>query len=123
MATRLPTYDFTVRKPRKTRSTKSYPWGLWLDGSIWQITRGEDFEPEPLMMERVLRTRAAVLHQALKLRHEEGDVIVFQATPGIPADPKWVKGPDPEPAKNEQFAIVDAEHPKRSKRPVRKVTK
>ncbi len=24
-----------------------YPWGQWLDGSIWELTHGEDFNGKP----------------------------------------------------------------------------
>lgn len=82
MATVLEHFDFKQPgdKPKLTRS-KGYPWGEWFDGQIWRITHNEDFEIDPLMMERQLRTRASPLRLSIKIRHLDPGVIVFQATP------------------------------------------
>ena len=60
MATKLRTFDWS--KPSVLTSAEDaayvYPWTTWLDGDIWQLTKGEDFGAHPLMMERIIRTRA-----------------------------------------------------------------
>lgn len=29
--------------PSRNNGRAIYPWGEWLDGSIWELTQGEDF--------------------------------------------------------------------------------
>jgi hypothetical protein len=74
MAERLATYDFTAQSAVTSAETKGrnrYPWNDWFDGDIWKITQGEDFDTSPLMMERIIRTRASnKSHKAkVTLRH------------------------------------------------------
>lgn len=38
---------------------RRYPWEEWLNGSIWSITRGEDFATSPTSMRTMIYTRAA----------------------------------------------------------------
>jgi len=72
-----------------TRTEKAtYPWDEWLNGDIWKLTQGEDFHPHPLMMERIVRTRATGRGAKIRMRHEplNGDaknpfgVIIVQRT-------------------------------------------
>lgn len=86
MAEKLRTYDFT-RKSQMTKTDKAtYPWAEWFDGDIWKLTHGTDFDPHPLMMERIIRTRATAEKGKVTLRHEpsaEGEdfgVIVLRRT-------------------------------------------
>ena len=74
MAERLSSFDFTAQSAITSAESKGrnrYPWDDWFDGDIWKITRGEDFDAEPLMMERIIRTRASNKNHRAKvtLRH------------------------------------------------------
>jgi hypothetical protein len=83
MAEKLRTFDFG-RASTLTRSEKAiYPWSEWLDGDIWQLTFGEDFNTPPLMMERIIRTRATGRGAKVRLRHlplgdDDFGIIVLQ---------------------------------------------
>ena len=63
--------------PRSKRSGL-YPWSTWLDGNAWQLTQGEDFQPEP-------ETFRAQVHMAAKARGlaaittRDGDYLFVQA--------------------------------------------
>lgn len=123
MAQRLTTYDFSKPSNITTQDRMSYPWDQWFDGSIWRIVQGEDFKTHPLMMERIIRTRATARKAKIIIRHE-GDpfgAIVFRRT-DVP-EPTWVVAPTPAPTTtNEEFALVDGQSHTpvtRSKRPVR----
>lgn len=86
MAEKLTKFDF--KKPSEITSTEKmpYPWATWLDGDIWKLTEGEDFYTHPLMMERIIRTRATSRKARVRLRHAplNGDspfgVIILQRT-------------------------------------------
>ena len=74
MAERLRSFDFSVQStitPATKKGRNRYPWSEWFDGDIWKITHGEDFWTAPLMMERIIRTRASNKnHRArVMLRH------------------------------------------------------
>jgi hypothetical protein len=71
MATKLKTFDFTAPSAITQPTEKAvYPWEQWLDGDIWQIREGEDFTTHPLMMERIIRTRATARGAKVRLRHQ-----------------------------------------------------
>jgi hypothetical protein len=88
MAEKLTKFDF--QKPSEITSTEKmpYPWTQWLDGDIWKLTAGEDFHTHPLMMERIIRTRATSRKARVRLRHQplhtgNGDpfgIIIMQRT-------------------------------------------
>jgi hypothetical protein len=90
MAERLRTFDFTAQSAITAAWSKGrnrYPWDDWFDGDIWKLTQGEDFDTSPLMMERIIRTRASNKNHKAKvtLRHlpsVNGDAasIVLQRT-------------------------------------------
>ena len=72
MATKLTQFDFSV--PSNLTVTNgdekaAYPWESWFDGDIWKLTYREDFDPHPLMMERIIRTRATGRHAKVRVRH------------------------------------------------------
>jgi hypothetical protein len=74
MAERLRSFDFTAQSAITSAESKGrnrYPWDEWFDGDIWKLTQGEDFDTSPLMMERIIRTRASSKTQRAKvtLRH------------------------------------------------------
>jgi hypothetical protein len=90
MAQRLRSFDFSAQS-EVTKETKKgrnrYPWDEWFDGDIWKLKEGEDFDSNPLMMERVIRTKASNRNNKAKvrLRHlpaSNGDAasIVLQRT-------------------------------------------
>ena len=74
MAERLSSFDFTAQSAITSAESKGrnrYPWDQWFDGDIWKITQGVDFDAEPLMMERIIRTRASNKNHKAKvtMRH------------------------------------------------------
>ena len=69
MAEKLQTFDFGRASALTTSEKATYPWDEWLDGDIWQLTEGEDFHTHPLMMERIIRTRATGRGAKVRLRH------------------------------------------------------
>lgn len=114
MARKLDDFDFGPQS-RLTNGDKAvYPWEDWFDGDIWAITFEEDFEGTPLMMERIIRSRAVSREAKVTLRHQGPDggpgmgVIVFQRTD--------VEGPE---AKQRRLAAAAA---KRQERAARKAT-
>lgn len=72
MATKLTSFDFSAPSNLTTTNgdeKAAYPWESWFDGDIWQLTVGEDFDPHPLMMERIIRTRATGRQAKVRVRH------------------------------------------------------
>jgi len=53
MASRVST--FSAKAPR---SAIRYPWREWADGTIWRITRGEDFTCDTKSMKGLIRVHA-----------------------------------------------------------------
>ena len=87
MAQKLKQYDFGPQSKLTTGKKADYPWEDWFDGDIWQIQMGDDFEGNPLMMERIIRSRAVSRDAKVTLRHvgltpeSYGmGIIVFQRT-------------------------------------------
>jgi len=90
MATKLNKFDFSAPSAITSSEKAVYPWEDWLDGDIWELrhgdTEGADFETHPLMMERIIRTRATARGAKVRLRHLplNGDapfgIIVVQRT-------------------------------------------
>lgn len=62
-------FDFNQQSKVTVAEKASYPWDVWLDGEIWELTAGEDFQTHPLMMERIIRTRATGRGAKVKMRH------------------------------------------------------
>ena len=58
MATKLKSFDFGPQTQLTNGEKANYPWEEWFDGDIWEIRADEDFDINPLMMERIIRTRA-----------------------------------------------------------------
>ena len=85
MAHKLKSYDFTQSSSLTMSDKAVYPWDEWFDGDIWEITAGEDFQGHPLMMERIIRTRATGKKARVSMRHvpmngEPWGKIVLQRT-------------------------------------------
>ena len=55
-----------------------YPWEEWLDGSLWKLIQGKDFECKPESMHSVAKTAARNRHVAVEV-HQRGDRIYIQA--------------------------------------------
>ena len=115
MATKLRSFDFTDPSALTAASKAVYPWVDWLDGDIWQLKEGEDFFTHPLMMERIIRTRAAGRGAKVRLRHVPGGtdspfgVIVLERTDIIgPEQAKRIEAGAKRQAKREA-AKADAE--------------
>ena len=71
MGTMLDYYDFEKPSVMTTGAKATYPWDDWLrPGTIWRLVYGKDFQPHPLMMERIIRTRATGRGTKVELRHE-----------------------------------------------------
>jgi hypothetical protein len=72
MADKLKTFDWSQPSNITPEGTDKvvYPWEDWLDGDIWQLTEGDDFDTHPLMMERIIRTRATARGAKVRLRHQ-----------------------------------------------------
>src|SRR4029077_14254470 len=70
MATKLKSYDFSTHSRLTDADKATYPWEEWFDGDPWRITYGEDFEGHPLMMERIIRTRATGRKARVSVKHE-----------------------------------------------------
>jgi len=105
MAEKLRTFDFDRPSELTNTEKRVYPWAEWFDGDIWQITHGQDFDTHPLMMERIIRTRAVSHKAKVRMRHQalNGDsfgVIVLQRTdmPG-PAEVKKAEAREKRAAK------------------------
>lgn len=80
MGKRLESFEFYDGPPRRTNS---WPLEEWLDGSIWQIVRGEDFETSLKNMQSTLHHHAR--HRGLwvktRLQYEDDgrESVVFRA--------------------------------------------
>lgn len=121
MSERLTHYDFSKPSIITASDRMNYPWDEWFDGGIWRIEQGVDFKTHPLMMERIIRTRATARKAKIVLRHEPRPgtqdpfgYIVFQRT----------DVPHPVPhrhlvAAGTAVANGSAQVVRRSKRPVR----
>jgi hypothetical protein len=111
MAKILRSYNWAAPSTLTRAEKATYNWDEWLDGRIRRLVQGEDFQPHPLMMERIIRTRATGRKAKVRLRHEPLDqadetnpfgVIVLQrvdvtyqkpGTNGQKAAPKATKAP------------------------------
>ena len=70
MATKLKDFDFTPQSRLTNGDKGNYSWEEWFDGDIWEIRADEDFDINPLMMERIIRTRAVSRNAKVTLRHQ-----------------------------------------------------
>lgn len=83
MAETLKNFDWDKPSELTTTEKAVYPWEQWLDGDIWELRHGEDFHTHPLMMERIIRTRATGRRAKVRMRHvplngEPWGVIILQ---------------------------------------------
>ena len=111
-ATKLKNFDWEKSSELTTSEKAVYPWEEWLDGDIWQLTYGEDFQTHPLMMERIIRTRATGRRAKVRLRHvpmngEPWGIIVLQRT-DVPG-PAEQRKPDSAAKRKAKKADADKE--------------
>jgi hypothetical protein len=63
------------------RSARRYPWSEWLDGSIWEICRGDDYDVTTENMRVNLHVKANAIGikvRTKKVHDEGGEGLVFQ---------------------------------------------
>jgi hypothetical protein len=79
MATVLKSYDWQkISRSNKRSRSRSYPWGEWFDGRIWQLEQGTDFDGPPASLERVIRTSANRRKIKVRIRIDGEQVILQQ---------------------------------------------
>lgn len=71
MAERIP--SFTIEKHRVAK----YPWSEWMDGSIWRIKQGEDFESKAISMVGTMYGKAKRNGYKLSVAHN-GTTVEFR---------------------------------------------
>ena len=60
---------------------RQYPWEEWLDGRVWQLTKGEDYNSRATTVIANARLQAKRRGGSLRtrlLKHEDGEQIVVQ---------------------------------------------
>lgn len=95
MAKTLKKFNFDTPVETLHDRRQKYPWAQWLDGRIWKIQHGEDFHVEPLMMERIIRTRVSSFKMKVRLRHAVDEetqktFIIMQAEGDLPPNVRGV---------------------------------
>ena len=81
MAHRLGSYDFS-----RGGATSKYPWDEWLDGRIWRLIGGRDFQVPANNFRRHVCTTAKRRGLRVQTHVQDGDVIL-QALPLDPEGP------------------------------------
>jgi hypothetical protein len=69
MAEQLANFDFPKKK---------YPWEEWLDGNIWRIKKGEDYDIDTENMRIMICNKGRGVGKKIESTIED-DSIVFQA--------------------------------------------
>lgn len=80
-------------QPRRSDGTfvEIYPWDDWLDGRIWRVKQGVDFQVSPRSFATMVRVTA--WRRGLRARTRidlDGEHVSFQVTPG-PHEPRVAK--------------------------------
>jgi len=79
MSTILKSYDWSfVSRTNKRARSQNYPWNDWFDGRIHRLEPGVDFDGPAAGLERVIRTSANRRGIKVRIRIDEGAVIVQQ---------------------------------------------
>jgi hypothetical protein len=73
MAKKIKKYEF------RSAVRNQYPWEQWLDGSIWVLTHGEDFETDPVKF-RTTIYQAARRHNKVVRTAVDDNEVVLQVT-------------------------------------------
>jgi hypothetical protein len=74
MARKLRKFEFTGHGAGRRR----YPWNDWTDGSIWEITRPEDFDVIPENLRTMMYAKARDLDLRLHSNIVDANTFVFQ---------------------------------------------
>ena len=53
-------------------TSSKYPWTEWFDGSVWELTHGDDFKGKPNSFKSMAKTRAKRLGGTVKTRLLKG---------------------------------------------------
>ena len=78
MAEKLDEFDFTTK--RGPGRPSKYPWETWLDGGIYKLKRGEDYEVMTSSFKSAAKSAAKTRGQKLRFMPlESGSVLVIQA--------------------------------------------
>lgn len=75
MAKKVQDFDFSRSGSRPTK----YPWEEWLDGSIWRLEKGEDFDVDTESFRSSVGTAADRLGKVARTAVPEDGVVVVQA--------------------------------------------
>lgn len=75
MAKQLRHYQFKSGRP----TPRGYDWKTWLDGNVWELTRGVDFHCHPGSLRPLAYTAAAKLGKKVHVAILEDDRVVLQA--------------------------------------------
>lgn len=73
MAKVLKNFEFNLGRHHK------YNWATWLDGRIWQMVRGEDFQISSKSFQLAVLSTAKRRGLTVKTR-VDGDIVTFQVT-------------------------------------------
>lgn len=77
MSTILKSFDWSyVSRNNKKARSRSYPWDDWFDGRIWRLEPKVDFDGPATSLERVIRTSANRKDIKVRIRIEDGCIIV-----------------------------------------------
>lgn len=66
--------------PKRSANAKGSKWDRYLDGQVWRLVPGEDFDLTPMKISVVLRKRGSKLNRSVAVRFDDGCVYV-QAAP------------------------------------------
>lgn len=66
--------------PKRRRRARGSKWDRYLDGQVWRLVPGEDFDSTPASVGARLRQRASAVNLSLAVRFHDGCVYV-QAAP------------------------------------------
>jgi hypothetical protein len=65
----------------KTEKTTEYPWDLYLNGDIWQVKKGVDFQCEVASMVRLICHNAEIRDLVVKTSADsKNETVTFQVT-------------------------------------------
>lgn len=72
----LASYEF-----KATVAKATYDWAKLLDGGIYQVTKGDDFECKTSTFAMMSRMRAKKLGKTVRISKVDDDTLVIQAVP------------------------------------------
>ncbi len=83
MAEKLKSFEF------KSRSNSTYDWDKFLDGSIYKLAQGKDFECDPKTINTMVRKQANARFKKAKVSVDaEAGTVIIQAVDMTPAEKK-----------------------------------